>query len=239
MPSKGLPSLIVAAGVMLAGQLAMAAPETVNFSNVTGGSISFVGTGSTATFTFPPTATPDLKITSIANFTTPGDLLTGLQGNIEGTFSYNTSDIKTFSGGTEIATVTGSAGQFVINDGAGYDFTARILWNTITAQSSVSGVSSTAKVSLDTFAYQGGNAQLKELYNAVTGSINASFNFNPNMDLFQLASTTCSSSAPCATNFSGALTASATPEPSWGAFLLIGMLGVFGVARRSVRKRLC
>src|SRR5438128_1802841 len=58
---------------LLTVQSAMAAPEVVNFANVTGATVKFVSTGTGASFTFPPNSVTsnDFQVTSIANFANP------------------------------------------------------------------------------------------------------------------------------------------------------------------------
>jgi len=225
--------MMVLAGVIATlffAQTAMALPETVNFSNAPGGSILFVGDGTSSTFSFPPNGpgANDFKITGESNFSAPGSLI-GLLGEIQGTFSFTAASIQT-NGSLETAPVTGT-GTYIIHDGLGQDLTAVLVWDDIQTFLSFGTANTTAQVNLSSFSYSGSNAQLMELAATGGGSVSANFQFIPTRDLKTLASTTCSgASNPCSTSFNGTLTAA--PEATQGGFLLIGLLAAFGIVRR-------
>ena len=240
MKTDRLITLFLVVATMALAPAAMANPETLNFANVVGGSITFVGNGSGASFSFPPdTPSPDFIITGMSNFVKPGSLL-DFTGNIIGNFAY-TNVVDVIPGVLETATITsGNPGEFVIHDGAGSDFTAQLVWTDISTVVSSGGVNTSGDVNLSGFSYSGANEQLMELAATVTGSVTATFSFvNPNRDLHALASTECSGpSNPCSTEFVGTLTASATPtitsavpEPQ-GAVFVLGVLGLLGIVRR-------
>jgi hypothetical protein len=227
------------AALLFMAQSAMAAPQTVNFdSSIPGGMITFVSTAGGATFSFPPQPGNDFSVTSVANFTS-GDL-TGLLGDITGVFAYNSADIQTF-GNVQVANVTAvnaTGNQFVIHDGGTHDFTADLLWNTITTVAPGGGIDLSATVNLTNFHYTGSNAALQELAQSSTGSVVATFTFTPLQYNLSGLATQCGG-AGCSTAFSGTMSASAgggntsaVPEPQFYGFLLLGLLSIVGLGRR-------
>jgi PEP-CTERM motif-containing protein len=213
-----------------------AAPLTVNFSNIPGGSISFVTTADGATFSFPPQPGNDFSVTSVANFTSGVDL-TGLLGDITGVFGYKTADILDLGGGVQqanVTPVTPTGNEFVIHDGGGHDFTADLLWNTITTIAPGGGVDLTATLNLTNFQYAGANAALTELRQAGTGSVSATFTFTPIQYDLQGLTTQCG--AGCSTSFSGTMTATGqttpVPEPGSYVLLLVGLVAIVGMKNR-------
>ena len=233
--------LLSMAAFLLLTQSAMAAPQTVNFSSsIPGGSISFLSTADGATFSFPPQPGNDFSVTSVANFSSSVDL-TGLLGDITGVFGYKTADIQNFNAGTvQVAAVTpisNTGNQFVIHDGAAHDFTADLLWNTITTVAPGGGIDLSATVNLTNFQYTGSNAALQELAQSSTGSVIATFTFTPLQYNLSGLATQCG--AGCSTSFSGTMSASAgggntsaVPEPQLYGFLLLGLLSIVGLGRR-------
>lgn len=210
-------------------QSLVAGTETVEFANAPNGVIQFVGNGSGATFTFQGPSSGSFGITAESNFTSAGTLL-NLMGDITGSFSYSTTgpDFVNVPGVLEQANVTTNGpAEFMIHDGSGFDFTASLLWDTITSIASGGGVSTSATVNLTNFAYQGSNEQLRELRDTTGGNVTAHFNIgSPELDLIALAANNTNSGS-----FGGTLVA-ATPEPTQVGLLVIGLLGIAGTIRR-------
>ena len=220
-------------------QHAMAAPETVSFSNVSGAQVSFQGSNSgVGTFTFPPAGAgqSDFKITGEQNFAGPNALL-NLLGDIQGVFSFTAPAVAS---NPETANVTGQ-GTFLIHDGdvgngggtgctlgVGCDFTATLVWNTISSSGTFDLLNQiNGDVNLTNFQYAGSNSQLQELAARSAGTVTASFTFGVKKDLISLADISCN---PCAAPFGGQL--AATPEPAYSGLVLLGMLALAHVVRR-------
>jgi hypothetical protein len=236
--SRKIGLLTGALGFLAAGT-AMAATETISFDSKAGASINFTYTNSPSgntNITFLPNgaAVNDFQITGISGFS-GANVLNGLNGDVEGTFSFNHNAISTgFL--TESAPVTG-AGSFIIHDGNGQDFTATMNWTQITEN--LLGEEIDGSVTLASFDYAGANLQLQQLALSTGATIEATFSFGLvwNTDLLELSSSSCSASHPCSTDFQGKLTATspatvANPEPSEYGVLMVGLLGVMALVRR-------
>ncbi len=218
--------LSAAVGALLITQSAMAATETINFGSLSGSTINFEyqGSGHTDITFLKNNNNHDLKVTSISGFSGT-DLLTGLYGDITGTFYYLDSEMS----GSTSAPVHGS-GQFAIHDNNNVDFTAALTWTDVyddTTSGNMSG-----HVTLGSFDYSGANAQLIQLKNSVNGNIEVWFDFG-HINLNSLSSGSCDNGG-CDTSYTGAITATstATPEPGSYAFLMVGLLAAFGLVRR-------
>lgn len=213
----------VAAALLFGTHGAMADPLILNFSNNAGSALTFLGTGTGVSFDFG--ANPDFKITSISGPWTgaPTDLLSGLQGDILGLFSYSTASIVSMAG-LQTAPVTSAGGELVVHDGSGFDLTAALSWVDIQTFGTIGGLDASGTIDLSGFSYGGNNSQLMQLANYGDTTVAATFQFVPAQSLSDLASGTHS------TSFSGSL--NAVPEPSSWFCLAIGAVAMVWVGRR-------
>jgi len=158
-----------------------------------------------------------------------------LKGDITGT--YNIGAIANppvgFPLGYQSAPVTlgtGATHQFIIHDGSGNNFTANVNWIDIFTFLGVGGLNAGGTINLSGFTYGGTNADLISLASNTSGSVTASFTFNPAQSLTVLTT------AGGKTSFSGTLNAPRggplpTPAPaglvlalSGAPFLFVGRL---------------
>jgi hypothetical protein len=227
-------AVAVVAAALLAARTVTAAPLNLQFSNIPGASLVFVGNGVDSTFSFPPNGVgqSDFRIDS----QTSGSSLVNLLGEITGSFDFTAASVTTI-GPVETAPVT-SVGltQFIIH--ADQDFTASLAWQNIRTIGQGGFVNTMAgDMNLTNFSYSGSNADLTNLLNIGSATVSASFQFIPSRDLRSLASTTCSGpSNPCSTSFSGSLatpqTTTPVPEESTASAVLVGVLALFALSRK-------
>jgi hypothetical protein len=231
---RRLPRLIF--GIVLAMALGVIAVQNVdaasiNFSNLSGATVEFVGTGNTFSMinvgggdTDHTGATRDFAVTStVGGFGT----LVGMLGNITGTFTIG--PITTVGVGHEVAPVSG-VGGFSINDGAGFSFTSSLSWVDIeTFAGGIFGaINTSGTLNLSGFSYGGANLDLQALAGHPAAVVVASFQFIPPKSLTVLTT----DGEVNSTSYSGTLTA--TPEPTT---MLLGGSGLIALAY-AARKRL-
>jgi hypothetical protein len=149
----------------------------------------------------------------------------GLVGRIDGTYSYQTSDVISPLPGFQEVNITG-VGLLVINDalGSGSNLIGTVNGFDLSATLGSGGVlNDLATVNLSGISYTGMNADLRSLMsNADGGSITVTFQFNPSRSLTDLAFTGGE------TSWSGSITNTAVPEPSTVLLMGLGVLGMLG-----------
>src|SRR5215831_16090516 len=184
----------------------------VDYSNTTGSSISFDGSGN---FSFSP-ASDSFSVTSGS--------AAGLLGDISGTFTIGSI---TTSGVQSSAPVSGS-GELVIHDGAS-NFKATLQWVDIVQLGTGSTLNDLGTVNLTGISYGGSNADLLALANAGSGINVLTFQFAPAVSLSDLANSAHS------TSFSGSIfTPEVVPDGGMTATLLGLALSGLALVRRSL-----
>ena len=206
-----------------------AAADVVDFANLTNTNISFTGDGTGADFTMSKILTGS----NLAGFEITSGALSGLHGAISGVYRYNSSDIV-ITGGLQTAVVSLKTGPntFTIwdSDGPGASaFTATVNWIEIYTLGTSGALNSGGAINLTGFSYSGSNATLLNFLTAGTGSLSATFQFNPGKSLTALASSTGN---PKTSSYSGTLT---VPDGGLTAMLLGGALVGIAALRRRVR----
>ncbi len=202
-----------------------AAPLILNYGAAGIGAISFNSISGGADFSFPPNgaAASDFSVTTISGFSNPNSgasMLTGLLGDITGTYTYLTSQITTI-GPVQTAPVSGT-GMFIIHDGLGHDFTANLDFVDVDTAGVGGTINFTGDVNLTNLSYSGTNANLLELAASPAGIVTATFQFTNAVSLTSIA--TMCTSGNCSTSFSGSL--STVPEPLYSGIVLVGGTGL-------------
>ena len=206
--------------------LACHATQVYQFANVVGSTIQFNGVNSS--FQFNPNGLGnDWAITSESG--QPSGSVLGLSGAfLGGPWTYGTITTS-FGGMVQTANVNPLAASLSINDGAGFLATADVVWGVISTFQNSGALNASLTVNLSSLHYGGLNTDLLAFFSNPAGSLDVTFNFNPNGTLTQLSS----GPGPYTAAFSGSLTPA--PEPATWALLLTGLAGL-GFMRNLRRK---
>jgi hypothetical protein len=200
---------VLAAMVALAG-FNVAQAVSFDYSNIVGTSIDFAGDN---TFSFSSNMGGyNFRITEDGP-------LTGLEGQITGTY--------TIGAGTNMALVSGT-GMFRIDDGMGQWFQATLEWENIFRTGALGGLNYLAAVNLTDFSYTGTNATLLNMLSDGAAINTLTFQFASTGDLNNLRTMAQS------TSFSGTVTSvSQVPDGGTTAALIgLGLVGLGIIARR-------
>lgn len=202
---------------------AVCARAALDFSNLNGSSIEFLGASHEFEFTDGSSSAYQWKIT------TPGSA-EGFLGEFNGgPWSYG----QVISlGPVQITDITAPLGDLVISDGAGYYATGSVNWGQMDTFYSIGGINAQAVVNLTGLTYGGNNADLRALVAGNSGSVDISFQFNPAESLTQLST----GSGPYLTSYSGSLTGASLPEPGTWLAGALPLLALAPGALRAMRK---
>jgi hypothetical protein len=200
--------------ILIAAHQAMAL--TLNFSNLIGTEVSFSG----GAFSFTSTNGYQFSITSVNGGA--GDSV-GFQGYVDlgGPF---TIGAITINGSLQSAPVTG-LGTLHITDSAATDLTGTIEWLDISTLGVGGVVNLTGMVNLTGILYGGASSDLSALAAAGAASDVITFQFVPAQTLTELKNTGGQ------TSYSGSIVA--VPEPGTIALVLVGLVGLGLIRRRS------
>lgn len=150
-----------------------------------------------------------------------------LHGDMTGTFTIGV--ISNPAPGVFTAPVTGT-GTFVIHDGAGFDLTATLTWNTIAQVGTGNALNIQGQANLTGISYLGANTDLIAMANAGTAANVLTFQFVPAVTLQVLRD----GPGEHSTSFSG--TVVSLPDGGSTVMLLGAALGVIGIARRALKR---
>jgi hypothetical protein len=216
--------------ILLVAGLAVALPNPAaalgfSFSSTGNAQINFDGAGN---FSFPNSTTinPGRDFQIGLQFPDPawpdGTLLSGLVGNLDGTFALGA--VSSCGSGCETAPVTG-AGVFSVFDGSD-TFSATLTFINANTTGTGGTLNFAGSVNLTGFSYAGSNADLVAFAGQPEGYLSLTFQFVPGKSLTTLKS------SPAVNTHSGT---AAVPEPMAIFMLGGGLLGLSVVVRRSRR----
>jgi hypothetical protein len=181
-----------------------------------------------STFSSPPFGNIFLGTQWYIGTETGGSAAMGLFGSVgANVFSYGSI---TINGTEQSATVTGPAGELVINDGNGYNLTGIVNWGQIETFNYAGALNASLGVNVTDLSYSGNNQDLLALVADGGATMNLTFQFAPGETLSQLSS----GSSPFLTTYSGSISASAVPEPPTVSCSLVG-LAILGCIQRLKR----
>jgi hypothetical protein len=195
---------------------------SLNFASTPGSTIQFNGAGSSLQFN-PSTSS---IFGGVFNGTqwqigseTGGDgSAIGLLGVFNnGPFSYGA--ITTVISGTHIdqtASLTGSPGSLMINDGSGFDLVGTINWVEVATHDYAGAINAALTVNITDLTYAGANSDLTALTANGVAALNLTFQFSPGETLADLTT----GSTPFQTSYSGSI--ASVPEPTSVACYFLG-----------------
>lgn len=218
----------VVAGLVVLGAASKASAISIDFSSVVDARVQF--NGSSDTFAFVPTDETRNQF-QITLSDGSGDSV-GLFGRMNGSFSIGSI---TTIGSLQTASVSGS-GELVIHDGAGYDLTGTLVWESVSTFGSGGVINVNGSLNLSSLTYNGTRADLLALAAPGVGSEVISFQFLPGKSLTELTA----DGRVFSTTFSGSLSAAEVPQgsdpvPDGGSSMFLlgaGLIGLSIVSRR-------
>lgn len=198
----------------------------LNFANNPGGYVEFGGASDTFQF-----ANGSDGYQWIITSEQGGSSAIGLPGSVlNGPFTYGPIT-STFGGLVQTADVLGPLGQLVINSPSG-NLTADVNWVDVTTVfSAVGAFNASVTINVTDMLYAGTNPDLQRLVANQPGTLDLTFQFNPGASL----STLSAGPGGYDTSYSGSIAAGVgpVPEPGTVTLLILGAVGLLGLARRN------